>query len=421
MELTSGMRRWSRARLIVAGSVLAVSACTAGSHDSSAVSEVRIGLLGTFSGPNGGAGADAAHGAQLAVQIVNQTGSVPLPLAGAGLPGLGGAKVRIIQADSRGLADRAVTQASGLATEQGVAGIVSVDSARLTALGSERTERIGVPFMGAVATADFLTERGLDWFFRATPTDSRLAQAGFGLLGQREGASVRRLGVVHARDDNSNEALIALQGLAAQAGDQVLPKPPAAFASGSGLAQVRPALDAVRAANPDTVIAVAAKPGDATTLLRADASAGGQRPISLAMGAGFTTQTIRQATQPTSTDLLHTAAWSQDFAGRNLAANAVADLYQQRFKTLMSEAAAETFTATLTLLQAIDGAGSVDALRVRTALLGLDVPGRDTIMPWGGIRFDQTGENTLAAGLVERVTGTWARVIFPPELAAANT
>jgi branched-chain amino acid transport system substrate-binding protein len=84
----------------------------------------------------------------------------------------------------------------------------------------------------------------------------------------------------------------------------------------------------------------------------------------------------------------------------------------------MTEAAAETFTATITLAQAINAAGSLDPQRVRTALLSLNVPGRDTIMPWGGIRFDQTGQNVQAAGLVERVTRDDARVVFPPELSA---
>jgi len=418
MKPTSGMRGWTAGRLIIAGSILALSACTAATHQPSAVSEVRIGLLGQFPDTGGGAGPEAARGAQLAAEIINQTRSVPVPLAGAGLPGLGGAKIRIVQADTRGGPDQPAKQATNLAT-QGVAGIVSVDSATSTALASERTERIGVPFMGAVATADFLTERGLDWFFRTTPTDTMLAQAGLGVLGQQQSAA-RKLGVVEANDDggNSNEALVALQGLVAQAGASMLP--PVGFDPNTGAGGARSAIDEVRRGNPDTVIAVAANPGDARTLLTADVSAGGERPVSLAIGPGFNVQTIRQAIGTAGTGLLHTTAWSQDFASRNPAASAVANLYQRRFNTPMTEAAAETFTATMTLAQAIDAARSVDAQRVRTALLSLDVAGRDTIMPWGGIRFDQTGENTLAAGLVEQVTATAARVVFPRELAPAN-
>jgi branched-chain amino acid transport system substrate-binding protein len=421
MKLTSGLRRWSAA-LMVAGSVIALSACTSSRSDSNAPSEVRIGLLGQgLKSP--GTGLDAVRGAELAAVVVNENSPVPVPLARLGLPHLGGAKLRIIQADSSPTNStdallQPVLKATALTT-QGVAGIVSADNATNTGLASERTERIGVPFIGAVATADFLTGRGLDWFFRATPTDGMLAQAALGWLDQRGAKPARRLGVVTANDAASNEALTALLSQASQAGDQVVPEA-AAFASRSDANQVRPSLDKARGSNPDAVIGIAAQQGDARALLSADTEAGAGRSVTVGMGAGFTAQAIRQAGQ-TTTDLGHTAVWSQDFAQRNQAANAAAQLYQQRYKTPMTETAAETFTATMLLAQAVDAAGSVGAQQVRTALLGLDVPGRDTIMPWGGIRFDQTGENTLAAGLVEQVTQSSVRVVFPRELAAANT
>jgi branched-chain amino acid transport system substrate-binding protein len=402
--------RWSGARLIAVAGVLALAGCTSSSSKHGAVaSEIRIGLLA----PATATGTEAANGAKLAALVVNQPGAASVPLAGAHLPGLGGAKIAIVQANSAGDPDTAVKEATRLVSEQGVVGLISADSATATAVASERTERIGVPFLGAVASADFLTERGLDWFFRVTPTDSMLAQTSLAMLGQTGGAPVRRLSIVHPSDATSNEAAIALQGLAAQAGDEVASTD--TFTSGS---DARPTVAQARGATPDAVIAVAAQANDAGAMLAAGALSADARPVSLAVGDGFSLQTIRQATQA---KVLHSAVWSQDFADRNLSASAVADLYRQRYKAPMTEAAAESFTTTLTLAQAIDAAGSLNAQRVRTALLSLDVRGRDTIMPWGGIRFDQTGQNTLAAGLIEQVSRTSARVVFPRELAAANT
>jgi branched-chain amino acid transport system substrate-binding protein len=418
------MRLRSTAVLFTVASILVLSACTSHSNGANPQQEVRIGLLGPLTGPSGSVGQQAAHGAELAALVINPGGSAPVPLAGRGLPGLGGARIRIVQADTRGDPQQAVRQAISLASQQRVAGIIGADSGGSTAEGSEgdstasaseRTERIGVPFVGAVATADFLTERGLEWFFRVAPTDSMFAQAGLDVLQQLRGRAVSKLGVLNARDNTSNEAATAFRRLAAQANDQVASG--ANFASGSSPEQVLPSLSTVRGANPDAVIGVATRQNDARALLAADRS-GGARSVSLATGPGFTAQTIRQAAS--GADVLHTTAWSLDFAGRNPAAKAIADLYLQRFKSPMTDVAAETFTATLALAQAIDTAGSANPELVRTALLGLDVPGSDTIMPWGGIRFDQTGQNTLAAGLVEQVTPTAARVVFPPELTAGN-
>ena len=97
----------------------------------------------------------------------------------------------------------------------------------------------------------------------------------------------------------------------------------------------------------------------------------------------------------------------------------IMDRYEGRFSAAMSEEAAESFTAVLTLAAAIDAAGSVDPQRVRAALLGLDLPGRSTIMPWSGVRFDASHQNARAAGIVEQLFEGGFRVVFPRELAQA--
>lgn len=86
----------------------------------------------------------------------------------------------------------------------------------------------------------------------------------------------------------------------------------------------------------------------------------------------------------------------------------------------MSDIAAGTFTAVLVLADAIDNAGSTDSQRVRAALLNLDIPAREMIMPWTGVRFDASHQNVGANGVVEqRVQGLF-RVVFPDELQRAE-
>ncbi|HZD38165.1 MAG TPA: ABC transporter substrate-binding protein [Actinomycetes bacterium] len=400
--------------LIVAATVVALSACTTTSHQSSTIAEVRIGLLGSFAGSRGGTAQAAARGADLAALVINQAQSLALPLAGrAGLSGLDGARVRIIRADTGADVQDAPLVATKLVADQRVAGLVSADSAEATALASERTERIGVPFLSSVASADFLTERGLDWYFRVTPSDQLIAESALALISKNGGGAADQIGIVHAGDQTSNDAATSVEALANESGEHVPRNVP--FERGQ---DAKPAVDAVRAAGPEALVAVASQPGDGRSLVAAGALNGGR---SVAIGAGFTPQAVRDAGLGAGAGVLHATVWSQEFAQRNLAASVVASLYQRRFNAPMPEAAAETFTAVLTLAQAVDSARSLDAQPIRTALLGLNVPGRDTIMPWGGIRFDQTGQNVQAAALVERITPAAARVVFPQELAADNT
>jgi branched-chain amino acid transport system substrate-binding protein len=115
--------------------------------------------------------------------------------------------------------------------------------------------------------------------------------------------------------------------------------------------------------------------------------------------------------------ILRTASWSADLARRSPVAAAVAALYQRLFGLPMNAAAANAFTAALTLAQAIDGAGSDRAVEIRASLRRIWVPATATIMPWTGIRFDADGQNPLAAAVVEGLDAKGFRVVHPPELA----
>ena len=164
---------------------------------------------------------------------------------------------------------------------------------------------------------------------------------------------------------------------------------------------------------------IASDPEDATTLLKAFRQARYSPPGILASGAGFWPTTVLGA-GPDGEDLMISTSWSREIAGRSAIAKPVMDLYEERFNQPMTETAAGTFTAVLVLAQAIDNAGSTDPQGVRAALLNLDIPARETIMPWSGVRFDASRQNAAASGVVEQRVGQAFRVVFPGELQQAE-
>ena len=164
---------------------------------------------------------------------------------------------------------------------------------------------------------------------------------------------------------------------------------------------------------------IASDPEDATTLLKAFGQARYSPPGILASGAGFAAPTVLGA-GPDGEDVLISTSWSREIAGRSANAKPVMDLYEERFSEPMTETAAGTFTAVLVLAQAIDNAGSTDPQGVRAALLNLDIPARETIMPWSGVRFDASRQNAAASGVVEQRVGQAFRVVFPGELQQAE-
>jgi branched-chain amino acid transport system substrate-binding protein len=357
------MRAWSRALCLAL--VVFAAACTGSdpAPETTSVDEVRIGVLAPLSGKD-----KAVRGASEAARLVSAEGAV---------------------------------------------GLVGAYHANVTNSASQRSERLRVPFVNGDASAEFLTEGGLDWFFRTGPTDRTLGESFFSALGVVGGRSVRSVGILNAGDQPGTVAGNLIRELGEQGGFQVtrVTFPPEQQDLTTPVSQVR-------GARPDAVFVVASTPDQTKRALETFGRLGYTPPGLLVFGAGFFETPVLQAAGDASRGLLASAGWSREVAARNPAAKPVIELYEQTYGSPMSEVAADSFTAMLTLAKAMNDAGSIEPDRVRTALLNLDIPGRDTIMPWNGVRFDATHQNTGAAGVVEQFDVNDAlRVVFPDELA----
>jgi branched-chain amino acid transport system substrate-binding protein len=406
----------------LAAVTLSIAACTSSEPQAgtSSVSEVRIGVLVPKSGESAAAGAEALHGAELAARLVNGD-ERPVPLAGVGsggLAGLGGAKLSIVSADTQSKPEVGAAEAARLVAEKQVVGLVGAYDTAVTEVASQRTERLQVPFVNGDSPAGYLTERGLDWFFRSGPTDRMFGEAFFSALSQAPGGA-HKIALVYANDRPSNVAALLTKELADEGGFQRVGE--ANFSPGpngdpvAAVTQLRNLAD-----QPDAVFAIASTPGDATRLVKAFGQARYSPPGIIAAGSGFLPSSVLGATGSDGEGLFAGTAWSREIAGRNASAKPVMDLYEERFDQPMSDIAAGTFTAVLVLADAINSAGSTDSQRVRAALLNLDLPAREMIMPWTGLRFDAAHQNVDANGVVEqRVKGLF-RVVFPDELQRAE-
>jgi branched-chain amino acid transport system substrate-binding protein len=412
------MRGWLRV-ICVALVVLAAS-CTSSSDGESggaSLGEVRIGVLAPVSGPDKAAGTDAVRGAQLAAALVN--GEEDVPLAGLGPNGLArlhGGRLVVIPADTAGDPTRGANEAGRLVTAERVVGLVGAYHPEVTDAASLRSERLQVPFVNGDASADYLTERGLDWFFRTGPTDRMFGEAFLSALRVVGNQPVRTLGILNVNNRPGTVLAELTEDLAGQGGFQVTKV--ATFQPNEP--DLATTVAQVQAAQPDAVFMVVSSDDQTRRMLAAFRELNYNPPGLLAFGAGVFEPAVLQAAGADGQGLLYSASWSREVAGRNPAAKPVMQLYEERFGAPMSELAAGSFTAVLTLAQAIADAGSVERERVRAALLNLDIPGRDTIMPWDGVRFDATHQNAGASGVVEQVDAGALRIVFPSELAQAE-
>jgi branched-chain amino acid transport system substrate-binding protein len=414
------MRAW--ARIAAIGVVVLVAGACTGSNSENrqdASGEVRIGVLAPLSGPNRAAGTDELRGAQLAAALVNgEEGPVPLlDVTTSGLSRLGGPKVTIVPADTKSDPARGVSEAIRLASQERVVALAGAYDTEVTAAASARTERIGIPFMNGDTSTVYLTERGLDWFFRTAPTDRMFGQAFFSTLFQKR-VKPRRITILYDTGTRGEDLHAAIHNLAPEAGYEehgmVTFEP--------GTPNLVPAVREVRdEKRPEALFIGTSNAGDAVRVLKTLDAMNYRPPALIVTGTGFSDPRIFGAAGPSAEGLLYSSAWSRGIAARNPSAKPIMDRYEERYNSPMSEVAAGSFTAVLTLAAGINAAGSVDPQRVRGGLIGLDLPGSSMIMPWGGVQFDAAShQNVRASGTVEQLAQGGPRVVYPPELAQAE-
>jgi len=164
-----------------------------------ALTEVTIGILFPLSGSGAQVGVDARHAIETALDVINNPHpDFDLPLAkGSGLPGLGGAKIRIVAADHQSDPQKGRSEAERLITQDKVSAIIGSYQSAVAATISQTCERYAAPYIAADNSAPSLTKRGLKFIFRPGAQDEMFSGAMFDFLDalKKKGQKVETLAI----------------------------------------------------------------------------------------------------------------------------------------------------------------------------------------------------------------------------------
>lgn len=382
--------------------------------------EVVIGVVYPMSGPNAQAGVDNKPVFEIAAEIANGTLDLPFPFYQQlkGLPGLRGAKVRLIFADHQGKPDLGQAEAERMISQEKVAAIVCCWHSAVTATASAVAERHGVPFLNPESSSPPLTERGFKWFFRTSPHDGHFSQVMFDFFRdfqKKRSITIKTLGLTYEETAFGADSGKVQKELAKKLGYEVVLDIQYKSRATSLAAEVQ----RLKAANPDVWMPTSYQT-DAILFTRTMKELDYNPKMIMAQNAGHISPDFVQAVGNDAEGTMTRAPFSTDLIDKRPVAQALNAVYAKRAGKDLYDFPARAFTGMMTLLDAMNRAGSTDPEAVRKALVATNIPGDQLIMTWDHIRFDEKGQNTGVRGIILQLQGGRFHTVYPFDVATRD-
>src|SRR5882762_10013081 len=376
--------------------VLAVSA--------SAQSTVKIGAIYPMSGNAASTGVHTKAAFEVAVEIINNgnpaLGNLPVT-KNAGLKGLGGAKVEVIFADNQGSPAVGQNQALRLITEEKVVALSGSYQSGITLTTSAISEKYGIPFLSGESVAANLTERGFKWFFRTTPVAGDFAKIYLDFLKDMKagGQKVDNVALVHENTEYGTSVASVITSTFKDNGLSIAQD----IAYSANTTDVQSQVLQLKDKKPDVVIMISYT-SDAILYAKTFQALDYKPPMLIADNAGFSDPSTLKTVGNLVQGIFNRSSFAIGAPGTPT--YLINEMYKKKSGgDDMDDTVARQMQGFFVLIDAIDRAGSTEPAKIQAALKATDLKPDQLIMGYKGVKFDDKGQNILAAGLVIQLDG----------------
>jgi branched-chain amino acid transport system substrate-binding protein len=381
--------------LLSAAAMSAVIAGSAAAQDKT----VKIGAIFPLSGNAASAGVHAKAAIETAVEIINSgnpaLGNLPMT-KNAGLKGLGGAKVEVVFADNQGSPATGQNQALRLITEEKVVALTGAYQSGITLTASAIAEKYGIPFVNGESVAANLTERGFKWFFRTTPVAGDFAKIYLDFLKEMKagGQKVDNVALVHENTEYGTSVANVITGLFKENGLPIAQD----IAYSANTTDVQSQVLQLKDKKPDVVIMISYT-SDAILYAKTFQALDYKPPMMIADNAGYSDPSTLKAVGKQIQGIFNRSSFAIGVQGSPTFL--INEIYKKKSGgDDLDDTAARQMQGFFVLVDAIDRAGSTEPAKIQAALKATDLKPDQLIMGYKGVKFDDKGQNVLAAGLV---------------------
>lgn len=400
------------------GHILGVALLAAALASPALADDVKVGALYPLSGNAAAAGKSALDAVELAVELVNTVHPElsGLPSVGkGGLSNLGGAKIKLVSADHQGKPEEGQSQTLRLITQEHVVALIGAYQSNVSFTATAVSERQGIPFVVGDSVASNITSRGFKYLVRVTPVASDFAKNYMEFLGdvKKAGHKVDSIAIVNENTDYGTSVAGTLQEQAKSHGITVAAQIPYSANSTDVSAQVLQ----LKEKNPDCVIFVSYT-ADSILYMKTMKNLNYTPPMIIGDDSGFSDPSFIPAVGDIAQGVMNRSAWA---VGKPMSiTRRINDLFKEKTGHELDDTSARSMQAMLVLADAINRAGSTAPDKIMAALKATDLKPNEIIMGYHGVKFDQIGENSLAATYLVQLQGKDYVSVWPEKSATAQ-
>ena len=256
-------------------------------------------------------------------------------------------------------------------------------------------EKYGIPLVNGESVAAGLTERGFKWFWRTTPVAADFARDYHDFLTDMKaaGAKTDSIAIVHDNTEyGTSVASTITAAFKAKGTGNVID-----VAYPANATDVQSQVLQLKEKKPDVVIMITYT-SDAILFAKTMQAQDYKPPMLLADDAGYSDPSFLKAVGKISQGAFNRSSWSLGPPGSPTAV--IAKMYKEKSGNDIDDTAARQMTGFLTLMDAINRAGSTEPAKIQAALKATDLKPEQLVLGYKGIKFDDKGQNILASGVI---------------------
>jgi branched-chain amino acid transport system substrate-binding protein len=309
-----------------------------------------------------------------------------------------------------------LAEAERLITQEKVHALFGAYFSSVTNTASQVAERSGIPFLNADSSSPALTERGFKWFFRTSPHDGHFSQVMFEFMQdfeKKRNLKFKSVAILNEDTTFGTDSAKVQEALAQKFGYAVAAK----IAFRAGTTSLDAEVGRLKSANAD-VFLPSLYTSDAILLTRTMRNLDYNPKLLIAQNAGYTDPKFVAEMGKQAEAAITRAPFALDLAPKKPLIPVVNDMFKKLSGGRdMADVSARAFTGFLTLVEAINRAGSTEPAAIQKALRETNLPADQLLMPWTGVKFDEKGQNVGVRAILQQVQGGSYHTVYPFDLA----